>query len=530
MQLDYYSWLKPGPFDIDQYILDCAQREVDEDLVDSVEQYLEALTTEAGRRELTREDPLLFACIYLRDQLASVDTNWKTTQAQYHLEQYEWAREVIAGQKQSDRRGVIAPRGFGKSAVYFVFLPLWALAHGHRKFIVCLTYNDDMAMTHMGNLKAQMDENALIRQDYPDLVEPYRNSKGNVYSDTKSMYIAKSKVVFKAQGMGSGIRGLNFQGTRPDWVVADDIEPSDQTQEKSLKMRDKLLGGVFYLGKATTISLVGTVVQADALMHDVKKKITDKEPPEWIEEEEIYVDYYPALVCEHPINQPVHTDECSAWPEKYDGKYINARCRGNKFLLEMMNDPAGNSGGWWDKDTFRYGSLEQYTKTIIYVDPAIEMNEKSDDCGFAVGRYSPSTNQVEILECYGKKLAGRRIADELEILLERFPEVSLIRVETNQGGTVMWSEVLGDLPVRVETFKSTISKATRFQAILNEYQLGRVLHTHQLSTLEAQMIQYPNGIHDDIIDAACLLSAYFLSQETPRQAKPKIRRQFTGLR
>ncbi len=512
--LDFYADVEPGPFSIPAYFQLAAERAVREGRIPNVAAFAEMLKYSAGRRAITKFDPLLFVCIYLPDRIASVDTDWKTSQSRFHLEQYEWARN-LARPQWAERRAVIAPRGAGKSVLYFTFFPLWAMAHLHKKFVVALAYSQDLAIGQLSNFLSILDENQLLRQDFPELCKPKRNIKGQTYSDTKTMYRAANNTTFVAKGMGSGIRGLQIDGVRPDWVIADDIEPSDQTETKSTGMLDSLLGGVFYLGKATTISMVGTVVQSDAIMHQVKKRVTDKDIPEWVVAEEINVSWYPAIVTDEQEN------EGSFWEEKYGYEdYIQIRRRTSKFRMEMMNDPGGNSGGYWETDHFIYETMGQTpTRWLLMVDPAVTNKKKSDDTGFCVAAYDPDSDRVEIVECYGKKVApGKGTRAEIERLLIKYPRIRKIVIEDNQGKD-LWLEVLENIPCSVVTQHTDKGKEYRFAAAVDYYDRKRVLHRRKFDNLESQMIAFPRGLHDDVADAAVLAIEFLIGSGKPTTLK-----------
>ncbi|MEK9810582.1 MAG: hypothetical protein VW362_09060, partial [Candidatus Nanopelagicales bacterium] len=94
------------------------------------------LHTPDGRRALTRDEPLLFALVYLARHLRGDETGGQITLSQVHL---DWCRmaqrwrtmpEVPAAQ----RDALIAPRSMGKSTWWFLLLPMWAAAHRHVRF------------------------------------------------------------------------------------------------------------------------------------------------------------------------------------------------------------------------------------------------------------------------------------------------------------------------------------------------------------------------------------------------------------
>jgi phage terminase large subunit-like protein len=88
-------------------------------------------------------------------------------------------------------------------------------------------------------------------------------------------------------------------------------------------------------------------------------------------------------------------------------------------------------------------------------------------------------------------------------------EISRVFVEVNQGGD-LWKDVLHDLPVRLIVHTVSDSKEVRFARALPHWQRGRVVHANHFGDLEDQAVAFPNGRHDDVIDAAVAGVNYFL--------------------
>jgi phage terminase large subunit-like protein len=86
-----------------------------------------------------------------------------------------------------------------------------------------------------------------------------------------------------------------------------------------------------------------------------------------------------------------------------------------------------------------------------------------------------------------------------------------IVVEVNQGGD-LWVETLSPLGLKVITTWSGEPKHVRMASGLDLYQKPRplVVHARKFPKLEAQMIGYPIGVHDDVADVVCIGVLAFL--------------------
>jgi hypothetical protein len=63
---------------------------------------------------------------------------------------------------------------------------------------------------------------------------------------------------------------------------------------------------------------------------------------------------------------------------------------------------------------------------------------------------------------------------------------------------------------------STDPKIARIAGALDWYQRGRVVHSQTLPTLEKDCINYPKGLHDDLVDCNALGILYFLGKPPTR--------------
>lgn len=459
------------------------------------------LTTSEGRRVLCELDPLLFALIYLRHHLKGPETGDEISFSAFHLDFYtrakQWARTDLGTAEVRDCW--VAPRGSGKSTLAFLATPLWALAYGHRKFIIALADTGAQAQQHLLTLKRELDTNALLRRDFPELCKPARRPSGDTVSDSQAQYLAQSGVAMVAKGMDSSTLGSKIGAQRPDLMLFDDIEPdeSNYSPYQKEKRQDTVISSVFPMNLNAAVCMVGTVTMPGSVIHEIVKQVTSPtDAPEWPGEERIQVHYYPALVTQE------NGEQVSLWPERWTTEFLMSERHKRSFAKNFLNDPMGKDGLYWTTDDFTYGDTAGVTRVGLFVDPAVTTKKTSDFTGLAVVGHSPSTGQCVVYSATGVKLTGARLRDHVLKLIEQYPRIQRIYVESNQAGD-LWLEVFHDMPVKVVTYSATESKEVRFAEALDFYQRRRVLHTHKIATLEEQAVVFPKGANDDVLDAVC---------------------------
>lgn len=384
----------------------------------------------------------------------------------------------------------IAPRRSGKSVWQTLILPLWALAHGHRKFWLIFSYVDRQAQIHLRNALKELQSNALLLADFPGLVP--LNRGGEMVQLAGGTSIA-------ARGMAGTNLGIRSGATRPDLMTSDDIEPgeNENSPDKVSANRSRLVNSILPMNNRSAVAVVGTVTMHDSLTHDFvhhAKKRPGK--GEWVGRQRFTVHHYPAL----------DRKGRSLWPQTWSADDLAAirAADEHEYALNYECDPTPpKDQTYWTEGQFQFDSRFPVAARFLHIDVAVTTRETSDFTVMALIAVDASQRRalVERVEWGHMTVPQMRelvwdICDPLEVK----PDV---RVESNQGGDT-WNDSLAPWPVGVsyECKSSQHNKITRIRQGHRHFVRRAVWLPWPMPELQQELIGWhPRAKRDDIPDA-----------------------------
>jgi phage terminase large subunit-like protein len=467
----------------------------------------------AVRRALG-EDVVAFALIYLRDHLRGrpqrdtqgVDRPGKVSFAECH---YEWARialgwrqaDAVLADPAQDRHAIIAPRETGKSTWWYLILPLWAAAYGHKGFVAAYAHASGQAETHLATFRKELDENPLLRADFPDLCKPARRATGNTLADRAGMYHTASGFTFAAKGIDATSLGLKVGSKRPDLIILDDIEPDEAQYSGDLvkKRLGTVRSAILPMNIYATVIVVGTVQIVGSIIHQFVRAIKGDwdDEMEWIKEDSFQPHWHRAIV---------ELDDGgvrSLWPEKWPLQWLLDNQHTRSYQKNYDNDPRDGDGSWWRADDIVHDALDpdDYDRIVMFIDGAVTNKNKSDYTGIAIVGLSVAQKRFYVREAEEVKIVGEPLRQYVLELAE-LHQVDYIMVESNQGGD-LWYTVFHDMPCKVTTYYEKTKKEVRHRRLLGQYQRAGqpVRHERALPKYQRRLLAYPFTDHDDVLDA-----------------------------
>lgn len=492
------------------------------------------LQTSEGRRAVCETDPMMFALIYLSHHLMDDSVEPKITFGEQHFEWFEHAKKWMdpSPDLREYRDAYLAPRSSGKSTFWFLILPLWWAAYKYSTFLAAFADSGQQAELHLMTFKRELDENELLKSDFPELCATKKRGRNISEGDAKNIRLAANGFIFMAKGVDASSLGMKIGAKRPDTILLDDIEP-DESNYSDYQMTQRLgtiTEAIMPLNERARLVLSGTVTMPGSITHQLVKHaagwVDEDNAFEWIDEQNVKVHHH------FPILEDEDGTRRSLWPAKWSLDYLEGIEHTRSYQKNFLNDPMATDSDYWTKDDFHYGDLDFCSSTILSIDGAVTTKAESDFTGLAVVGYSPARRTRSGKQppaCVVKyaravKLKGDPLRKLVLSILESFPEIRGILVETNQGGD-MWLDTLHGMPVKIYTLHNKEKKESRAGRVLTLYQLDppRVYHVKQIPPLEEQMINFPKGANDDLVDAVGNAVLQYLRPNRGQKPGVKVR-------
>jgi len=214
------------------------------------------------RTAITRQSHLFFSNFYFA-----------------HYVKYETApfqRELFSLTERDDVNNlfVVAFRGSGKSTIFTMSYPIWAiLGRQQKKFVLILSQTKNQAKQHMTNLKRELESNQLLKND----LGPFQEE--NDEWGSSSLVFSRLGARITSASSEQSIRGIRHNQYRPDLIICDDVEDmlSVKTKEGRDKTHDWLRGEVIPAGdKNTKLIVVGNLLHEDSLMMRLRQDMEEK--------------------------------------------------------------------------------------------------------------------------------------------------------------------------------------------------------------------------------------------------------------
>tara|TARA_E500000331_G_scaffold101280_1_gene98177 strand:+ start:1214 stop:2704 length:1491 start_codon:yes stop_codon:yes gene_type:complete len=407
---------------------------------------------------------------------------------------------------------IIAPRGHAKSSIVGGVFPLWHIMFDEGpKLIVLVSRTQDHAVKLLGTIKDVLDFSATFRQmfGYWGMNSARAWAKTEVQLKDGTMIICK--------GTGQQLRGIKHGNQRPTLIIVDDPEDENNT-----KTSEAMEGNLRWLLQSAIpsldpikgrIAIIGTPIHQRCMVETLKemkgwlnflfKPDLDNNKALWEEwqpvkklkqkKEELesigrVSVFYREYLCE------IVGDEDQLFKEEYinyyEGKIIH---EDSKAYIELTNFE-GNK----DKEV-------RAVNIFMGVDPASSTAQTADFSTIVSIAIDKDGNRF-VLPYYRQRATPMNLA---ESIIDQFKVYKPVKTRIESVG---YQEMLREyVKKRCEEEKLFISgleikerprnsKSSRLETLQPYFAQGKFYITKNMIELRDELLLYPRGKHDDLLD------------------------------
>lgn len=422
---------------------------------------------------------------------------WFIARPYFPLETPPFHKEILdlISDKNNRRIGVIAPRGHAKSTTVDMTYPLWAGCFEQEEFIVIISDTYTQAAEFINALKDEFENNPKIKW-------LFGNMKGDDWQDGE--FVLSNGIKYAAKGSGMKIRGIRHRHTRPTLMIFDDIENDENI--KSAEQRQKLYhwftkAAIPALARGGRAVIIGTILHFDSLVNKVMKQ------------QDVFKSWQTRVF--YAITTEEDGTEQALWTEHRSLEKLRAMrddpgdqdfIGSITFAQEYQHKPFSEEDAIiqpdWIKECEPSQVPDKHARLarVLTIDPAASERQTADFTAMIVADLYTDGN-VYIRAIRNQRTSPSVTADTIRELDEIYkPQV--IGIEKGALGLV-FRDLLEGLPViGLEPDKD---KVRRLLAVSRFFEAGRVYTVKNIQNGQAfreQLIEFPKGTHDDMVDAA----------------------------
>jgi predicted phage terminase large subunit-like protein len=415
---------------------------------------------------------------------------------------------------------ICAPRGHAKSTAVTLGYGLATLLFRQRKFMLLVSDTESQASLFLGTFKQELQDN----QELIDLFRIKKNEAGQVKfvkdSETDIIVECEDGHRFRiiAKGAEQKLRGLIWNGSRPDIIMIDDFENDElvMNKERRDKMRRWFNGALLPCrSDSGIVRVVGTILHADSLLERLMPNPSDKNT--------ITSDlkqYSTRKGMWKAVKYRAHNKDFTEllWPSKKSAEdfkmlYTEAIKEGTTdvYSQEYLNEPIDEAIAFFKKADFLPIKEEDKDLNLNYyiaVDLAISQSEKADYSVFVIAGVDEN-KILHIKDAIRERLDGRDIVDTL-LRLQRLYEPEAIGIEEMQVSKAI-GPFLREEMVKTNTYLSYIplkhmgqdkvTRAKSIQARMRAHGIKFNKSADWFGIFENELLQFPRGKNDDQVDA-----------------------------
>jgi len=417
-----------------------------------------------------------------------------------------------------------APRSEAKSTIATQLFTLWCVVRACKHYIVIVMDALDQALPMLEAIKAELDSNPRLQQDFPEAC-----GQGRVWQ--QRVILTTNNIKIEVFGSGKRMRGLRHGPHRPGLVLLDDLENDENV--RSPQQRDKLENwlkkAVLKLGAANDsldVVYIGTLLHYDSVLaRTLKRPLWEshvfRAVLDWPHRMDLWEQWEEKLLNESEEAADAFYAERRAdldagarvsWPAERPLLVlmkVRARDGHAAFDSELQNDPLNSEDALFRKIEFW---VEEPRGGVYFgaCDPSLGKSGASrDPSAILVGSFNRATGVLDVVEARIARRLPDKIIEDIIAMHARY-HCLLWGIEAVQFQEFLRTELVKrsaarGLPVPARPIVPHADKLLRIESLQPHVANGLIRPHPSQTTLLEQLRHFPFADHDDGPDTLHML-------------------------
>lgn len=415
---------------------------------------------------------------------------------------------------------ICAPRRHSKSTTVTISYTIAAALFRQSKYILIVSDTVSQAVLFLGQIKQILEDSQQIQKLFGLRVD----EKGLVYEkctedDIIIKFADQTQFRICAKGAEQKLRGLLWNGTRPDLIICDDIlnEELVANKDRREKLRRWFYGSLIPCrSKTGRVIMVGTPMNLD----DILESLMPKESATTTVVEDLKIWSKRKMGMWKTVKYRAHNHDFSQilWPEMHSRQsLIELREQMTQegisevYSCEMLCNPIDDSIRYFRHNDFLPMTEEDRAKHktfYITADLAISLKDRADYTAILVGGMD-SNGQLHIVNCIRERMAGDEIVHTLMNLQKIYDPIA-IGIEDGQISKAIGpylNRAMAETGVYMNICllkphrQDKIQRARSIQARMRASQVKFDSTSEWFVQFKDECLNFPRAKHDDVVDA-----------------------------
>ena len=386
------------------------------------------------------------------------------------------------------------PPGSAKSTIVSSTLPAWVLGSRPFERIGIVSAKGDLVQLFETVIKKEISEGEVYTTVYTDEDNRPDYSRGwatgRLY--VKGLPAGEITPSIAASGLYGSILGKRYT-----MIILDDAQ--DQEGARTPGQRDKTWQ--FINDTVLSRAVPGSpIINAQQRLHydDISSRL-----------ERLY-DAQTFLL-------PALDDEGNSyWPDMYPAAWLEQRQRAepHTFAAWYQQKPLQSSAEIFKPHWFQYKHADARDTLYQSWDTAVKTGQGNDYTACIEGRVDRNSN-VYVTDIYRKKLEFPQLIEQVERFGRRRPHIALVEDKASGSPAIQTLKQSSSLPIVGVVPKG--DKEERARSVTGWFESGKVFfppNHPMLAELEHELLSFPDGLNDDMVDALTQLLNYVIGGQT----------------